>query len=89
MFYISAGAMVLLMLLLRTALPPRRPSAALSYRALLGSLSGLVRDTPVLRRRALYHAALFGAFSLFWTTVPLLLASPLYGLSQGGIALFA
>ena len=44
---------------------------------------------PVLRRRALYHACLFGAFSLFWTTTPLLLAGPVFHLSQGGIALFA
>jgi predicted MFS family arabinose efflux permease len=32
---------------------------------------------------------MFGAFSLFWTTVPLLLASPAFGLSQSGIAMFA
>jgi predicted MFS family arabinose efflux permease len=48
----------------------------------------LVRTTPILRRRSLYHAALSGAFSLFWTTVPLLLAGPAFRLSQGGIALF-
>ncbi|RRD21378.1 MFS transporter [Brucellaceae bacterium VT-16-1752] len=34
-------------------------------------------------------ACLFGAFSLFWTTTPLLLAGPAFHLSQGGIALFA
>jgi predicted MFS family arabinose efflux permease len=43
----------------------------------------------VLRRRALYHAGLFAAFSLFWTTTPLLLAGSEFGLSQGEIALFA
>jgi predicted MFS family arabinose efflux permease len=32
---------------------------------------------------------LFGAFSLFWTVTPLLLAGPEFGLSQRGIALFA
>jgi predicted MFS family arabinose efflux permease len=32
---------------------------------------------------------MFGAFSLFWTTTPLLLSGPAYHLSQGGIALFA
>ena len=42
----------------------------------------------MLQRRALYHACLFATFSLFWTTVPLLLADR-FGLSQGGIALFA
>jgi predicted MFS family arabinose efflux permease len=42
-----------------------------------------------LQRRALYQASLFAAFSLFWTTAPLLLAGPEFRLSQGGIALFA
>ncbi len=32
---------------------------------------------------------MFGAFSLFWTTTPLLLAGPEFRMSQGGIALFA
>jgi predicted MFS family arabinose efflux permease len=49
----------------------------------------LMRSTPVLRRRAFYQACMFAAFSLFWTTTPLLLAGPEFGLSQGGIALFA
>jgi predicted MFS family arabinose efflux permease len=49
----------------------------------------LARTVPVLRRRALYQACLFGAFSLFWTTVPLLLAGPAFHFSQSGIAWFA
>jgi predicted MFS family arabinose efflux permease len=49
----------------------------------------LFATMPVLRRRALYHACMFGAFSLFWTTAPMLLAGSAFGLSQGGIALFA
>jgi predicted MFS family arabinose efflux permease len=32
---------------------------------------------------------MFAAFSLFWTTTPLLLAGPIFHLTQGGIALFA
>lgn len=70
-------------------LPPRVPAGRLRYGALLASMGRLARDMPVLRRRALYHAALFAAFSLFWTTTPLWLAGPTFGLSQGGIALFA
>lgn len=70
------------------ALPPRLPARGRGYGALLASLLHLALTTPVLRRRAAYHAALFGAFSLFWTTVPLLLAGPGFGLTQGGIALF-
>ena len=87
-FFCAAAAMALLAVMLRMNLPQRRPEAALGYGALLASMTGLIRRTPLLRRRALYHAALFGAFSVFWTTTPLLLART-YGLSQGGIALFA
>ena len=88
-FFVSAGCMVLLLILLARVLPERVPSSTLSYGSLIGSMLRLMVTEPVLRRRALYHACLFGAFSLFWTTVPLLLAGPLFNLSQAGIALFA
>ena len=88
-FYGSAAVMVLLGGLLARMLPPLQPHSAIGYGALLRSVGRLARTTPVLQRRALYHFFLFGAFSLFWTTTPLLLAGPAYRLSQGGIALFA
>lgn len=88
-FFISAGGMLLLALVLAKTLPKRVPAGGLRYGDLLSSMAKLVRTTPILRRRALYQAGLFGAFSLFWTTVPLLLAGPVYRLSQGEIALFA
>ena len=81
--------MVLLLILLARVLPERRPSSTMGYGALIGSMLRLMVTEPVLRRRAIYHSCLFGAFSLFWTTVPLLLASPVFDLSQAGIALFA
>ena len=52
-------------------------------------MAQLAMTTPILQRRALYHACLFAAYSLFWTTTPLLLAGPEFQLSQGGIALVA
>lgn len=88
-FGLSAIAMALLALVLHRLLPVRRPMADHSYRELLLSLWGLLRDTPLLRRRAAYQAALFASFSLYWTAVPLLLTSPTFGLSQRGVALFA
>ena len=60
-----------------------------NYTALLGSMWQLLRTTPILRRRAIYHACVFGTFSLFWTTVPLLLSSPTFHFSQKAIALYA
>ncbi|AMO96676.1 major Facilitator Superfamily protein [Collimonas fungivorans] len=88
-FFISAAAMALLALVLRLALPRREPVSTISYGKLLASMVDLMRNTPVLRRRAFYQACMFAAFSLFWTTTPLLLAGPEFRLSQGGIALFA
>jgi predicted MFS family arabinose efflux permease len=88
-FFASAACMMLLLIFLARVLPERMPSSTLSYGSLIGSMLRLMVTEPVLRRRALYHACLFGAFSLFWTTVPLLLAGPLFNLSQAGIALFA
>lgn len=85
----AAALMVALALLLRAKLPARVPAATVAYSALLASLWHLLRDTPVLRRRAAYHAALFGSFSLFWTVAPLMLAGPQFHLSQTGIAIFA
>jgi predicted MFS family arabinose efflux permease len=87
-FFLSSCAMLLLALLLGAALPPRQPGAALRYGQLLGSMVQLLRAQRVLQRRALYQAAMFGAFSLFWTTAPLRLAHEFH-LSQAGIALFA
>ncbi|WP_377296455.1 MFS transporter [Rhizobium sp. SGZ-381] len=88
-FLASAAAMIALSLVLARALPQRAPTSKLRYGQLLASMARLAATTPILQRRALYHACLFAAFSLFWTTTPLLLAGPAFGLSQGGIALFA
>lgn len=88
-FRVGAVLVLALAVVLRLKLPQRRPGAALPYTALIGSLWPLFADTVVLRRRALYHAGLFGAFSLFWTVVPQALAGPDFGLDQNGIALFA
>jgi len=81
--------MVLLVLVLRRMLPPRKPTTRLGYGQLLASMMHLAATSVILRRRALYQACLFGVFSMFWTTVPLLLAGPAFRLSQTGIAMFA
>ncbi len=88
-FYVAAGLMAAISIAILTLLPEWRPAAGKHYGALLHSMAHLYRTQPVLRRRAFYQALLFGAFSLFWTTAPLLLAGPLFHLSQSGIAFFA
>jgi MFS family permease len=44
---------------------------------------------PILRRRSIYHAFLFGTFSLFWTSIAMLLLGPSFNYSQSQVALFA
>ncbi|MDY7577301.1 MFS transporter [Herbaspirillum sp. RTI4] len=88
-FGLSVLAMALLALVLMRFLPRRVPVGGLHYFDLLRSMWTLLKTTPVLRRRGAYHALLFATFSLFWTTVPLWLASPVYQMSQRGIGLFA
>ncbi|KQV80947.1 MFS transporter [Massilia sp. Root351] len=85
----AAVATVMLAAVLRRKLPARVPSAPVPYRKLMASLWLLLLSQPVLRRRAAYHAGLFGAFSLFWTVTPMMLSTPAFHLSQTGVAVFA
>ncbi|MGG3311293.1 MFS transporter [Paenibacillus lautus] len=88
-FIISSALLVVLALVLAIVLPVRRPQTADNYPVIISSTLQLLKSTPILRRRALYHAFLFGMFSLFWTTVPLVLTSPVFHFSSTGVALFA
>ena len=88
-FALSATVIIVLVFVLSKVLPTRKPKEKTNYIALLNSMWQLLRTTPILRRRAIYHACVFGAFSLFWTTVPLLLSSPAFHFSQTAIALYA
>jgi predicted MFS family arabinose efflux permease len=85
----AAVAILVLAFVLRSKLPQRLPTHQLSYGQLIASLWQLLATTPLLRRRAAYHAGLFGSFSLFWTVTPLMLEGPAFHLSQTGIAIFA
>jgi len=87
-FFLASGLMVAVAVLAATTMPRRAPDHALPYPALLRSLVTLFAETPVLRRRALYQASLFAAFSMFWTAVPIELARR-HGFTQSGIAVFA
>lgn len=88
-YFISAALSIALALVLAKALPSRQPSTATAYPVLLHSMLHLLKTTPALRRRAIYHACVFGTFSLFWTTVPLVLTGPAFHFTQKEVALFA
>lgn len=85
----AALAVLALAFVLRARLPQRTPDSSLPYGRLIASMGRLFATTPVLRRRAAYHAGMFASFSLFWTVTPLMLAGPAFHLSQTGIAIFA
>src|SRR5262249_61569885 len=69
-------------------LPESRPAEKLSYRQLLRSFGQLLRDEPVLRQSCLFGAAVFGAFSVFWTTLAFYVARPPYEFGSESVGLF-
>ncbi len=87
-YLVSAGLMVVLVVLLHRVLPTRRPDHTEGYGSLLASVVELVRHEPILRARALCQATMFGAFTAFWTAIAYELVDE-HGLSQAGIAVFA
>lgn len=87
-FWLAAGIMLLQTLVLWRMLPQSRGESGLSYRALLISVLSLVRKEPILRRRIVYGATGFAAFSVFWTALAFLLARPPYQYSDTVIGLF-
>ena len=69
-------------------LPAQPPTSTLAYRSLLASLVQLWREEPRLRVAALTQAALFAAFSAFWTILALRLALPDLHLGADAAGLF-
>ncbi|HEX5146944.1 MAG TPA: MFS transporter [Conexibacter sp.] len=87
-FVVAAVAMLALAIALWRALPAAAPPSTLPYGRLLASILALVRDEPLLRRRMVYGACGYAAFSIVWTAVAFLLAGPPYHYSQTAIGLF-
>lgn len=87
-YFVSAGLMVVLAVVLRRMLPAREPDHTAGYGSLLRSVVDLVREEPVLRRRALCQATMFAAFSAFWTAIAYELIGE-HGFGQAQIAIFA
>jgi predicted MFS family arabinose efflux permease len=88
-FALAAVGMAVLAVALWRALPERRPSTTLGYRALLGSVAALIRREPVLRRRMVFGACGYAGFSLIWTTLTFLLSDPPFNFGETEIGLFA
>ncbi|MDO3629085.1 MFS transporter [Mucilaginibacter sp. BT774] len=73
MFYIAAGVMVVIWLLLFFLLPEVEPEYTGTYRALMTSLLTLIKEEPALRVAAIRGALCFACFSAFWVTLTFLL----------------
>jgi predicted MFS family arabinose efflux permease len=87
-YWLSAGLMVLFAVVLRRALPGEPPRRHVPYWGLVGSSLDLLRTEPLLRRRTLHGMAVFGCFSVLWTSLAFLLSGPPYHYSNLVIGLF-
>ena len=95
-YAISAGVMLATALALARLLPrwqPRQQAGqqtreSASYGRLVASSVALARAEPLLLRRALSQALMFGAFTAYWTAIAFELTGQ-HHLTQAGIALFA
>ncbi len=77
-YWVAAGLMVALAIVMRLLLPNDGRRSTMSYWQLLRSLGGLVRAEPVLRESSIFGALTFAAFSTFWVTLAFFLERPPY-----------
>jgi len=87
-YFMAAGVMLVLAGVLWRELPRYREETELTYPQVLKSVGVIFREEPVLRRRALYGALSFAAFTVLWTSLAFLLAAPPYRYGVGTIGLF-
>jgi len=87
-YWVAAGAMMVLSLTLTVFLPEDPTSSDLKYLGLLASAAAMARQEPVLRQRALLGGLAFAAFSATWTTLAFLLAGSPYRYGTAVIGLF-
>lgn len=88
-YFCSAGAMLVLAVLLWRRLP--RLAAAQSpmdYRRLIASMFTLLRRDRVLQIRGVLALLMFAAFNIFWSALVLPLSAPPYGFSHTAIGAF-
>ncbi|MEC3605821.1 MFS transporter [Bacillus glycinifermentans] len=77
-YWITCGSTLIIMLLIRLFMPKSKASHTINYGKLLASLGPLLLRENMLRKACLSQGLMFGAFSLFWTTLVFLLNDPPY-----------
>ncbi|SIO35809.1 Predicted arabinose efflux permease, MFS family [Singulisphaera sp. GP187] len=88
MYGIAAGLSILLLVVLRRALPRDKATTGLTYPRLIGSLWEMVRTEPALRQACLFGSATFGVFLAFWSTLAFHLAEPPFRYGSEIVGLF-
>ncbi|OLL30463.1 MFS transporter [Burkholderia sp. SRS-W-2-2016] len=87
-FGASVLALVALAVVIILRLPKSQPTSTLPYGKLMVSMWHLVVEHRALREASLTGAALFGAFSIFWSVLALLLAGAPFHLGPQAAGLF-
>jgi predicted MFS family arabinose efflux permease len=87
-YLFSAAMMVLFAIIFRIALPREGKRPHIPYVGLVVSVVVLLRDEPVLRRRAWHGGCFFGSFSILWTSLAFHLAAAPFHYSSFIIGLF-
>lgn len=87
-YWVASVLMVIMALALWRGLPKVKQETHLNYPQLIGSVFTLFAREKLLRTRALLGCLTFANFSILWTSMAFLLASPPFNFSEGIIGLF-
>lgn len=87
-YWVASVLMVVMAFALWRGLPKVKQENHLNYPQLLGSVFSLFTQDKLLRTRALLGCFTFANFSILWTSMAFLLASPPFNYSEGMIGLF-
>lgn len=88
MFWLAVPMALAAAGLMAAMLPRSKPEGGLSYASLMGSLLGLWKEFPTLRRAAITQALIFASFIAFWTILAFRLEGPPFGLGSEAAGLF-
>ncbi|WP_312692029.1 MFS transporter [Kosakonia sp.] len=87
-YWFASVLMALMALALWRGLPKVKPETHLNYPQLLASVFTLFAGDKLLRTRAMLGCLSFANFSILWTSMAFLLASPPFNFSEAVIGLF-
>lgn len=87
-YWVASVLMLIMAIALWRGLPQIKQETHLNYPQLIGSVFALFAREKRLRTRALLGCLTFANFSILWTSMAFLLASPPFNFSEGIIGLF-